>query len=53
MSALLESIDDNFVTQVVEDPMGRIVLLSLVLTNLVEDLKAEGSLGCSDHCGIY
>lgn len=33
VSALLESIDDSFVTQVVEDPMGSGVLLSLILTN--------------------
>ncbi|GAB0205364.1 hypothetical protein GRJ2_003002000 [Grus japonensis] len=48
----LQSIDDNFLTQVVEEPTRRGVLLDLVLTNkegLVEDVKAGGSLGCSDH----
>jgi len=47
----LQSIDDNFLTQVVEEP-SRGVLLDLVLTNkdgLVEDVKIAGSLGCSGH----
>ncbi|GAB0206941.1 hypothetical protein GRJ2_003159700 [Grus japonensis] len=48
----LQSTDDNFLTQVVEEPTRRGVLLDLVLTNkegLVGDVKAGGSLGCSDH----
>ena len=48
----LQSIDDNFLTQVVEEPTRRGVLLDLVLTDrdaLVEDVKVGGSLGCSDH----
>ena len=48
----LQSIDDNFLTQVVEEPMRRGVLLDLVLTNkegLVENVKVGSSLGCSDH----
>jgi len=48
----LQSIDDNFLMQVVEEPMRRGVLLELVLTNeerLVEDVKVGGSLGCIDH----
>ncbi|GAB0206587.1 hypothetical protein GRJ2_003124300 [Grus japonensis] len=48
----LQSIDDNFLTQVVEEPTRRGVLLDLVLTNkegLVEDVKVGGSLECSDH----
>ncbi|GAB0209507.1 mitochondrial enolase superfamily member 1 [Grus japonensis] len=48
----LQSIDDNFLTQLVEEPTRRGMLLDLVLTNkegLVEDLKVGGSLGCSDH----
>ncbi|GAB0208473.1 mitochondrial enolase superfamily member 1 [Grus japonensis] len=48
----LQSIDDNFLTQVVEEPTRRGVLLDLVLTNkegLVGDAKVGGSLGCSDH----
>ncbi|GAB0207498.1 mitochondrial enolase superfamily member 1 [Grus japonensis] len=48
----LQSIDDNFLTQVVEEPTRRGVLLDLVLTNkegLVGDVKVGGSLGCSDH----
>jgi len=48
----LQSIDDNFLMQVVEEPTRKGSLLDLVLTNkegLVEDVKAGGSLGCSDH----
>ncbi|PKU37050.1 glycerol kinase [Limosa lapponica baueri] len=48
----LQCIDDNFLTQLVEEPTRRGVLLDLVLTNkegLVEDIKVGGSLGCSDH----
>ncbi|GAB0175916.1 mitochondrial enolase superfamily member 1 [Grus japonensis] len=48
----LHSIDDSFLTQVVEEPTRRGVLLDLVLTSreeLVEDMKAGGSLVCSDH----
>ena len=38
--------------QAVERPTRRDVLLNLILTNkegLVEDVRAGGSLGCSDH----
>jgi len=48
----LQSIDDNFLTQVVEEPTRGGVLLDLVLTNkkgMVEDGKVESSLDCSDH----
>jgi len=48
----LQSIDDNFLMQVVEEPTSKSALLDLVLTNkegLVEDVKAGGRLGCSDH----
>ncbi|TRZ05888.1 hypothetical protein HGM15179_021217 [Zosterops borbonicus] len=48
----LQIIEDNFLMQVGEDPMRKGVLLDLVLPNqegLIEDVKAEGSLGCSDH----
>jgi len=48
----LQSIDDNFLMQVVEEPTRRGALLDLVLTNkeeLVEDVKVGGRLGCSDH----
>jgi len=47
----LQSIDNNFLMQVVKEPVRRRVL-DLVLTNkegLVEDVKAGGSLGCSDR----
>jgi len=48
----LERIDDNFLLQVIEEPMGRCAMLDLVLTNkegLVRNVKVKGSLGCSDH----
>jgi len=48
----LQSIDDNFLTQVVEQPTRRGVRLDLVLTKrdrLFEDVKVRGSLGCSDY----
>jgi len=48
----LQSIDDNFLMQVVEEPTRKGVLLDLVLKNkegLVEDVKVGGRLGCSDH----
>jgi len=52
LSRILQSTDDNFLTQVVEQPTRRGVLLDLVLTNtegLVDDVKVGGSLRCSDH----
>jgi len=48
----LQSIDDNFLMQVVEEPTSRGVLLDIVLMTkegLVEDVKVGGSLGCTDH----
>jgi len=48
----LESISDNFLMQVVEEPTRKGALLDLVLTNkegLVENVKAGGRFGCSDH----
>ncbi|GAB0205366.1 hypothetical protein GRJ2_003002200 [Grus japonensis] len=48
----LEYIDDNFLLQVIEEPMRRGAMLDLVLTNkegLVGDVKLKGSLGCSDQ----
>ena len=48
----LQTVDDNFLMQVVEEPTRTGTLLDLVLTNkegLVEDVKVGGSLGCSDH----
>jgi len=48
----LQSIDDNFLMQVVEELTRRGALLDLVLMNkegLIEDVKDGGSLGCSDH----
>jgi len=48
----LQSIDDNFLMQVVEEPTRKGTLLDLVLTNkegLVEDVKVGDRLSCSDH----
>ena len=48
----LQSMDDNFLIQVVEESSRKGALLDLVLTNkegLVEDVKVGGRLGCSDH----
>jgi len=48
----LQSIDDNFLMQVVEEPTRKGTLLDLVLSNkegLAEDVKVGGRLGCSDH----
>jgi len=48
----LQSTDDNFLMQVVEEPTKRDTLLDLILMNkerLVEDLKVGGILSCGDH----
>jgi len=48
----LECVDDNFLLQVIEEPMRRGAMLDLVLTNnevLVGNVKVKGSIGCSDH----
>lgn len=48
----LQSTDGNILTQVMEEPLRRGVLLDLVLTNkeaLAGDVKTGGSLNCSDH----
>jgi len=48
----LQSINDNFLMQMVEEPTRRGALLDLVLMNKegqVDDVKAGGSLDCSDH----
>ncbi|PKU41434.1 adaptin ear-binding coat-associated protein 1 [Limosa lapponica baueri] len=47
-----QCIDDNFLTQLVEEPTRREALMDVVLANkegLVEDSKVEGNLGCSDR----
>jgi len=48
----LQSFNGNFLMQVLEEPTRKGTLLDPVLTNkegLVEDMKAGGSLSCSDH----
>jgi len=47
----LQNTDNNFLMQVVEEPVRRGVLLDFVLTKregLVDDVKVGGSFGCSD-----
>ncbi|KAK4831065.1 hypothetical protein QYF61_015122 [Mycteria americana] len=49
---LLECIEDNFLTQVIDTPTRGDVILKLMVTNaseLINDVKIGGSLGCSDH----
>lgn len=49
---LLECVDDNFATDVIEEPARRGLLLDLVLSNrkeLVEKVIPQQSLGCNDH----
>jgi len=49
---ILQSIDDNFLMQVVEEPTRGGALLDLVLTNkegLAENVKVRGRLGCGDQ----
>ena len=48
----LESSEDNFLAQVIDELTRGEALLDLVLTNAeesVKEVKIEGSLGCSDH----
>jgi len=48
----LQCIGDNLLTQVVEKPTKRGVMLDFILTNvegLVGDVRVGDSLGCSDH----
>ncbi|GAB0178980.1 hypothetical protein GRJ2_000363300 [Grus japonensis] len=48
----LECVDDDFLLQVIEEPMRRGAMLDLVFTSkesLVGNVKLKGSLGCSDH----
>lgn len=46
----LKTTDDIFLTQMVEEPMERGVLLTLVnKEGLLGDMKTGGSLSCSDH----
>ena len=50
--AFLESIDDNFLAQVLDRPARGEVLLDLLLTNaeeIIKGFKIGGSLGCSNH----
>ncbi|KAJ7412608.1 rna-directed dna polymerase from mobile element jockey-like [Pitangus sulphuratus] len=49
---LLECMEDNFLSQVIESPTRGNVILDLLVTNasqLIGDIKIGGSLGCSDH----
>ncbi|KAK4827894.1 hypothetical protein QYF61_022317 [Mycteria americana] len=49
---LLECIEDNSLSQVIDSPTRGDVILDLMVTNtsqLIGDIKTGGSLGCSDH----
>ncbi|KAK4806137.1 hypothetical protein QYF61_001060 [Mycteria americana] len=49
---LLECIEDNFLSQVIDTPTRGDATLDLLVTNaseLISDVKTGGSLGCSDH----
>ncbi|PKU47845.1 rna-directed dna polymerase from mobile element jockey-like [Limosa lapponica baueri] len=49
---LLECLDDNFLRQEINSPTRGDALLDLLVTNaseIIRDVKVEGSLGCSDH----
>lgn len=51
-SGYLERTDDNFLTQVTEEPTRRGALLDLILTKdeeLTGVVKALGSISCSDY----
>lgn len=47
MLRFLECVNDKFITQMVEEPLRRGVLLNLMLTNeaFIEDVKVKGNLG--------
>ena len=52
---LLESVEDNFLVQVLDALTQGEALLDLVLTNAEEsirEVKIGGSLGCSDHAFV-
>ncbi|KAK4826871.1 hypothetical protein QYF61_011990 [Mycteria americana] len=49
---LLECIEDDFLTQVIETPTRGDAILDLMVTNaseLISDVNIGGSLGCSNH----
>ena len=48
----LESVQDNFLVQVINEPTRGEALLDLVLSNeeeSIREVKIGGSLGCSNH----
>ena len=49
---LLECIDNNFLSQIIDSPTRGDVILDQMVTNaseLIGHIKTGGSLGCSDH----
>ena len=49
---LLECIEDNYLSQVIDSPTRGGAILDLLVTNaseLISDVKIGGSLGCSGH----
>jgi len=48
----LDCVNDNFLLEMIEEPVRRGAMLDLVLTNkegLVGNVRLKGKLGCSDH----
>ena len=48
----LETVEDNFLVQVIDGPTRGEAILDLVLSNeeeSIREVKIRGSLGCSDH----
>lgn len=46
---LLQSVEENFLSQVINSPTRGDALLDLIVTNTITDITIGDSLGCSDH----
>ena len=54
-SRLLQCIEDNFLSKVINNPTRGDVILDLLVTNasrLIDDIKTGVSLGCSHHTPV-
>ena len=52
---LLECIEDNFLSQVIDSPTREDAILDLLLTNtreLIGDIRIGDCQGCSDHAVV-
>ncbi|TRZ11478.1 hypothetical protein HGM15179_015625 [Zosterops borbonicus] len=52
---LLECMQDNFLSQIIDSPTRGDAILDLMVTNISKlfgDMKTGGSLGCSDHAPV-